>query len=154
MTLTVAAILVLAVLLAAPAQQPVQQAQPTHASQMASRTPVQQQMGPLPGPGPDTLNEATNPYAADAAAIREGRRLFGWYNCAGCHGDHGGGGMGPSLRDSTWIYGGTDMRIFSSIAAGRTKGMPSWGPKLPPEQIWKLVAYIRTLGTSKEPDKP
>ena len=154
MTLTVAAILVLAVLLAAPAQQPVQQARPTHASQMASRTPVQQQIGPLPGPGPDTLNEATNPYAADAAAIREGRRLFGWYNCAGCHGDHAGGGMGPSLRDSTWIYGGTDMRIFNSIAAGRTKGMPSWGPKLPPEQIWKLVAYIRTLGTSKEPDKP
>ncbi|HTI05113.1 MAG TPA: c-type cytochrome [Gemmatimonadales bacterium] len=119
-----------------------------------TETRIQNQMGPLPGPGPDTLAEGTNPYRGDAAAIREGRRLFGWYNCAGCHGDHAGGGMGPSLRDSTWVYGGTDMRIFRSIAEGRTKGMPAWGPKLPPEQIWKLVAYIRTLGTSKEPDKP
>jgi hypothetical protein len=32
--------------------------------------------------------------------------------------------------------------------------MPSWGNKLPAEQIWKLVAYIQSLRTSKEPDKP
>jgi len=112
------------------------------------------QLGPTPGTGPDTLSEPTNPYAGDATAISEGRRLFNWYNCSGCHGDHGGGGMGPSLRDSTWVYGGTDSRIFRSISEGRTKGMPAWGNKLPAEHIWKLVAYIRSLRTAKEPDKP
>ena len=113
-----------------------------------------QQIGPKPGPGPDTVSEPKNPYAGNVAAMREGRRLFNWYNCAGCHGDHGGGGMGPSLRDSTWVYGGSDARIFRSIAQGRTKGMPAWGNMLPEEQIWKLVAYIKSLRTSQEPDKP
>jgi cytochrome c oxidase cbb3-type subunit 3 len=113
-----------------------------------------QQIGPTPGPGADTLAEPKNPYTGNAAAIREGRRLFNWYNCSGCHGDHAGGGMGPSLRDSTWVYGGSDARIYRSIAQGRTKGMPSWGTTLPAEQIWKIVAYIKTLRTSREPDKP
>jgi cytochrome c oxidase cbb3-type subunit 3 len=113
-----------------------------------------QQIGPTPGPGPDTLSEPKNPYAGNAAAQREGRRLFNWYNCSGCHGDHAGGGMGPSLRDSTWVYGGTDARVFRSIAQGRTKGMPAWGNMLPEQQIWKLVAYIKSLRTSQEPDKP
>ncbi len=112
------------------------------------------QMGPTPGQAPDTLAETPNPFADDVKAMGEGRRLFNWYNCAGCHGDHAGGGMGPSLRDSTWRYGGTDARIYRSIAEGRTKGMPAWGSKLPPDQIWKLVAYIRSLRTAKEPDKP
>ena len=111
------------------------------------------QLGPKPGPGPDTLPQPKNPYANDRPAIGEGRRLFGWYNCSGCHGDHAGGGMGPSLRDSVWVYGGTEARIYRSIAEGRTKGMPSWG-RLPPDQIWKLVAYIKSLRTSQEPDKP
>lgn len=119
---------------------------------IAGQMPVRQ-IGPTPGRG-DTLTEQTNPVAGDAKAIRDGRRLFNWYNCSGCHGDHGGGGMGPSLRDSVWVYGGTDARIFNSIHDGRTKGMPSWGTTLPAEQIWKLVAYIRTMRTSKEPDRP
>jgi quinoprotein dehydrogenase-associated probable ABC transporter substrate-binding protein len=115
---------------------------------------TQPQMGPTPGSGPDTVAEVKNPLAGNRAAMSEGRRLFQWYNCAGCHGDHGGGGMGPSLRDSTWRYGGSDARIYRSIAEGRTKGMPGWGSKLPPEQIWKIVAYIRSLRTGNEPDKP
>jgi cytochrome c oxidase cbb3-type subunit 3 len=96
----------------------------------------------------------TNPYAGDAAALAEGRRLFVWFNCAGCHGDHAGGGMGPSLRDSTWIYGNGDRHVFASIAEGRANGMPAWGTKLPREQIWKLVAYIRSLRTPDEPSPP
>lgn len=115
---------------------------------------AQQQIGPTPGNARDTVPERKNPFGKDPAAIREGRKLFGWYNCSGCHGEHAGGGMGPSLRDSTWIYGGTDARIFASIAEGRTKGMPSWGHQLPVDQIWKLVAYIKSLRTPAEPDKP
>lgn len=122
--------------------------------QKSQAPPSKPQMGPTPGPGADTLAEVKNPFAGDRAAIGEGRRLFNWYNCSGCHGDHAGGGMGPSLRDSTWRYGGTDTRIFRSIAEGRTKGMPAWGNKLPAEQIWKIVAYIKTLRTSQEPDRP
>jgi cytochrome c oxidase cbb3-type subunit III len=110
-------------------------------------------MGPQPGPQRQ-LPVIVNPYASDRNALAEGRRLFVWYNCAGCHGDHAGGGMGPSLRDTTWIYGNGDGHIFASIAEGRAHGMPAWGTKLPQEQIWKLVAYVRSLRTPNEPSPP
>ena len=95
-----------------------------------------------------------NPYATDAVALQDGRRLFDWYNCSGCHGGHAGGGMGPSLRDETWIYGNRDDQIFDSIAQGRSKGMPAWGTKIPEDQIWQLVAYIKSMRTPEEPDPP
>jgi Cytochrome C oxidase, cbb3-type, subunit III len=56
-------------------------------------------------------------------------------NCSGCHGEHAGGGMGPSLRDVDWLYGGADAQVFDSIAHGRANGMPSWGTKLDQDQI-------------------
>jgi cytochrome c oxidase cbb3-type subunit 3 len=110
-------------------------------------------VGPVPGPGSQP-KLAANPYGKDPVALQEGRRLFVRYNCSGCHGGHAGGGMGPSLRDQTWIYGGTDADVFSSIAQGRAHGMPAWGTKVPEEQIWRLVAYIQSLRTPDEPDKP
>lgn len=110
-------------------------------------------VGPIPG-GYDNVPYATNPLAGNAVALQAGRRLFDWYNCSGCHGGHGGGGMGPSLRDPVWLYGDHDGQIFDSIAHGRSQGMPAWGAKIPPEQIWQLVAYIKSLGTPQEPDPP
>lgn len=110
-------------------------------------------VGPIPGPSQDVMMP-TNPYLGNPVALQEGRRLFLWYNCYGCHGGHGGGGMGPSLRDPQWIYGSSDAHVFASIAEGRGKGMPAWGTKIPQEQIWKLVTYIKSMRTPDEPDKP
>jgi len=62
--------------------------------------------------------------------------------------------MGPSLRDKVWLYGGSDDQIFDSIAEGRPKGMPAWGARIPEDQIWQLVTYIRTMRTLAEPDPP
>lgn len=108
-----------------------------------------------PQPGPDrNLARAVNPYAGDRSVLADGRRLFNWYNCSGCHGDHAGGGMGPSLRDSSWRYGGDAASIFASIDEGRQFGMPAWGTKVPRDQIWKIVTYIQSLGTPDEPDPP
>lgn len=110
-------------------------------------------IGPEPGPY-RPLPRAVNPYAGDRRVLPEGRRLFNWYNCSGCHGDHAGGGMGPSLRDSLWYFGGDDAAIFASITEGRDKGMPAWGSKIPQDQIWKIVTYIKSLRTPYEPDPP
>src|SRR5262249_17408598 len=101
-------------------------------------------VGPIPGPGSGPAL-ASNPFTHDAVALAEGRKLFVWYNCAGCHGGHAGGGMGPSLRDKAWIYGDSDAHVFNSIAEGRAHGMPAWGTKIPQEQIWQLVAYVKSL---------
>lgn len=110
-------------------------------------------IGPMPGPG--KLPElAKNPYGQEEVVLQEGRKLFVWYNCAGCHGGHAGGGMGPSLRDKVWLYGSSEAHIYSSISQGRRQGMPAWGLKLPEDDVWKLVSYIKSLRTSKEPDAP
>jgi len=110
-------------------------------------------VGPLPGPA-EPMPGPVNPYASDDVALMEGRRLFTRFNCEGCHGGHGGGGMGPSLRDRAWIYGNSDPAIFDSIAEGRAHGMPAWGVMLPQEQIWKLTAYVQSLGSPREPMAP
>jgi cytochrome c oxidase cbb3-type subunit 3 len=114
----------------------------------ASKIPV----GPIPGAQP--AHYEPNPLAGNPGALQDGRRLFLWYNCYGCHGGHGGGGMGPSLRDDVWIFGGHSQQIFDSIAQGRGNGMPAWGSKIPQEQIWQLVAYIKSMRTPQEPAPP
>lgn len=119
----------------------------------ASASPNTTNVGPVPGDQPTELGQV-DPYIGNPVAIQDGRRLFNWYNCSGCHGGHGGGGMGPSLRDQVWIYGSRDDQIFDSIAEGRSKGMPAWGSKIPSNQIWELVAYIKSMRTPEEADPP
>lgn len=110
-------------------------------------------VGPVPG-GTQDMQYPTNSYTHDPVALQDGRRLFDWYNCSGCHGGHAGGGMGPSLRDPVWLYGNRDDQIFDTIAHGRSNGMPAWGSKIPERQIWELVAYIKSMGTPEEADPP
>jgi cytochrome c oxidase cbb3-type subunit 3 len=111
--------------------------------------------GARPGIAPQTvLGAVRNPFAGDPQAIAIGRQLFTGYNCAGCHSAYAGGGMGPNLRDTVWIYGGSDAQLFSTIAEGRPNGMPAWGAKVAEDQIWQIIAYLRTLGTNGEPVKP
>jgi mono/diheme cytochrome c family protein len=114
-------------------------------------------VGPIPGPqvaGEDAATTMQNPYANDPSALEQGRQLFVAMNCAGCHGGHAGGGMGPDLRpDHIFRYGNAPANLFDSISMGRAMGMPAWGTKLPSEVIWKLAAYIQSLGTQEEPDK-
>ena len=115
--------------------------------------PVFTPVGPLPGP-PANPTRQENPFQSDRAAMAEGRKLFERFNCVGCHGGRAGGGMGPSLRDPDWRYGNSAAQIFSSIAEGRDEGMPSWGSTVTQEQTWKLVAYVQSLRTPNEPDRP
>jgi cytochrome c oxidase cbb3-type subunit 3 len=89
-----------------------------------------------------------NPVGDDSAAIELGGRLFVAMNCAGCHGYDAKGAMGPDLTDSYWRYGGTPAAIYNSIGKGRPQGMPAWERALPPIEIWRLTAYIQSLGGS------
>ncbi len=90
---------------------------------------------PAPAKTPDELN---------AYALSEGKRLYSAYNCVGCHAN-GGGGMGPALMDDEWAYGHEADQIYASILQGRPNGMPSFRGKIPDQQIWELVAYIRSM---------
>jgi putative heme-binding domain-containing protein len=81
----------------------------------------------------------------DAAALAEGQALFRGL-CSGCHGGAGRGGKGPDLTDQRWIHGGRDEDIAKVIQNGvpRTT-MKKLGESLKPDQIKKLIAYIRSL---------
>jgi cytochrome c oxidase cbb3-type subunit III len=127
-------------------------AKPPETAPEGRRSVVRQAVGPVPGIG--DLPPEKNPRGMDRNVLQEGRRLFVQYNCAGCHGGHAGGGMGPSLRDQIWLYGSSPGKIFNSIAEGRAHGMPAWGTRLPDSQVWALVAYIQSLRTPDEPEAP
>lgn len=104
--------------------------------------------GTSPGSA-DDLGQKT--FGGDKKLAVQGRQLFIEYNCYGCHGGLGGGAMGPSLRDTTWKYGGSDTLIYHSIHDGRPMGMPPWAGRLNDRQIGALVEYIRSLRTRDEP---
>ena len=95
-------------------------------------------------PGGRQVQQVSNPYQGNAFGISEGQRLFGWYNCTGCHAN-GGGAIGPPLIKQEWIYGVEPANLFDTIVKGRPNGMPSWAGKIPEYQIWQLVAYVRSL---------
>jgi cytochrome c oxidase cbb3-type subunit 3 len=94
--------------------------------------------GPQPGP------PASIPYDDNAYAMSEGKQLYSSFNCVGCHA-HGGGGIGPPLMDDAWIYGSSPAQIYSTILEGRPNGMPAYAGKIPEQQAWELVAYVRSL---------
>ncbi|MDQ6620071.1 MAG: c-type cytochrome [Pseudomonadota bacterium] len=104
-------------------------------------------LGDVAGAAESTLaTQVPNPYSGNAQAVREGHDLYIRMNCAGCHGYTAKGGMGPNLTDGYWRYGGVPVALFKSIYEGRPQGMPAWNPALPPQEIWKIVAYLESLG--------
>jgi cytochrome c oxidase cbb3-type subunit III len=96
-------------------------------------------------PGPPTRDvDVRPPYENNAYGVSEGKRLYNAFNCSGCH-FQGGGGIGPPLMDAEWIYGSQPENIFETIVEGRPNGMPSFRGKLGNDQVWQLVAYVRSM---------
>jgi cytochrome c oxidase cbb3-type subunit 3 len=92
---------------------------------------------PAPAPG-------RSPYEENAYGVSQGKTLFNQFNCSGCHAQ-GGGGMGPPLMDDQWIYGSEPDDIFQTIVQGRPNGMPAFGNKIVPDQVWQITAYVRSM---------
>ena len=86
--------------------------------------------------------------------------------CGGCHGTTGKGdgpaaaALKPKPQDHTngkYMNGLTDKALFDIIKAGgagvkKSPLMPAWGNTLKDNDIWNLVAYIRSL--AQPPYKP
>lgn len=101
-------------------------------------------------PVPADYAGKTNPLGSDAAI--EGTKLFKT-NCETCHGPqgHGDGPVGVSLDPKPVNLAelqtvASDDYIFWRISEGRPgTSMPAWKSILPEEQIWQIIAFIRTL---------
>jgi cytochrome c oxidase cbb3-type subunit III len=97
-----------------------------------------------PGPGMRSLASSGGYNESSAYEVSQGKLLFRWFNCVGCHAQ-GGGAMGPALMDDKWIYGRDPESIFTTIIEGRPNGMPSFRGRIPERQVWQLVAYVRSM---------
>jgi cytochrome c oxidase cbb3-type subunit 3 len=72
--------------------------------------------------------------------------------CAVCHGNRGQGGLGPALANPAFQAAATDGYLTATILRGRgATQMPHFGtgaadhPKLSPDEVVDIVAWLRTL---------
>ena len=97
-----------------------------------------------PGRGMRAVAAAGHYNEHNAYAVAQGKLYYRWFNCIGCHAQ-GGGAIGPALMDENWIYGKDPDAIFATIMEGRPNGMPSFRGRIPEEQAWQIVAYVRSM---------
>ncbi|WP_297337187.1 cbb3-type cytochrome c oxidase N-terminal domain-containing protein [Algoriphagus sp.] len=103
-----------------------------------------------------SIDEENVTFDSSEEAFSIGKSIFE-VNCAACHANDGGGGVGPNLTDEYWIHGGSIQSIFSVIKYGVvSKGMVPWEDQLTPLEIQQVSSYIMRLkGTApanpKEP---
>jgi len=105
------------------------------------------QPGNVPAEG-QAKPKKLNPFTGNPEAIAEGRKVYFLYSCNACHGGTGGGGMAGAspLFDDEWKYGSDDETLFKLIK-GQIPGqiMPAVGQNMKDDEIWKVLAWIRTL---------
>ncbi len=68
--------------------------------------------------------------------------------CAPCHGPDGKGNQAigaPNLTDNIWLHGWGEEAIVSMVNNGKINIMPAQAPRLSPEQIHVLAAYVMSL---------
>jgi cytochrome c oxidase cbb3-type subunit III len=92
------------------------------------------------------LAATTPPFPLDdPEAVAEGAKRFS-ASCTGyCHGKEGRVSRAPTLRGKTY----EPTYLYGRIANGFPP-MPAFQTVLPPEEIWKLVAYVMSLSSAKD----
>ncbi len=102
---------------------------------------------------PSGAKKKTNPFAGDANAWVDGGKQF-QDHCAICHEENGSGKTEigrnvypkvPDLRlEGTQEL--SDGALYFVISNGvRYTAMPAWADEHTPEEIWKMVSFIRKL---------
>ena len=99
---------------------------------------------------PSREHERENTMVNDADAVAAGRLLYEDH-CARCHGDDAQGkGKRPSLRSERVQETATPGDLHWILVNGSLgRGMPSWS-KLPDQQIWQIVTYLKSLKTEAQ----
>jgi mono/diheme cytochrome c family protein len=83
---------------------------------------------------------------SDSKVVSEGAQLFRQSCTAYCHGKDGGPSRAPKLRGSKLER----SYVYSRITKGSPNGMPGFETTMPRENIWKLVAYVLSLGNAED----
>jgi len=93
---------------------------------------------------PERDRMRSNPYDSQMNAIAAGAKLFR-QNCSSCHGSEATGTeTKPSLHTDR-IRTATPGELEWLLKNGSMKnGMPSWS-RLPEQQRWQIVSYLKSL---------
>ncbi|MGH9668457.1 MAG: c-type cytochrome [Bryobacteraceae bacterium] len=92
--------------------------------------------------------QSANPFAGNTKGVEVGRGMFRIY-CAACHGIQARGGRGPDLTRGVYNSGDQDSDLFRTISQGIAgTEMGSFADALQPDNIWRIVAFIRSVSNS------
>jgi mono/diheme cytochrome c family protein len=133
---------------------------------LTAGAPSAEDKKPLDAVSATEKGKLQNPHNGDQQAAAAGHKLFMSAGCNGCHGGTGGGGMGPPLSNTVWIYGNDDDTLFRLITLGSQdlkkagysrKGTENVVGPMPPfkdivkseDDMWKIVSWIKSLAKSK-----
>lgn len=94
-----------------------------------------------------------NLYNNDKEAWKSGYDLFSTA-CAGCHGHHAEGKLGPGLVDDYWTYsvGKTDKGLFEIVYGGARAMMGPQRNNLSTDEILKIMSWLRASYTGDPAD--
>jgi cytochrome c oxidase cbb3-type subunit 3 len=93
--------------------------------------------------------EELRAFLKEPLRVKAGQTIF-QDKCMTCHGAQGQGGIGPNLTDDYWIHGGKMTDILNTVLNGvLDKGMPPWEPILKQDEIYSVVAYVKSMRGSK-----
>lgn len=92
----------------------------------------------------------TNPVAGDAVAVRQGQNIYRG-RCAVCHGIDAKGYRGSDLTTGDWVHGGSDRQLFATITRGVAGTEMPGNTSLSEDEVWMLIAYLRTLSAPGGP---
>ena len=92
----------------------------------------------------------SSPFHEDPASIGVGKASFR-LRCSACHGIRAEGGRGPALNRGEFAAGDTDLALYRVIADGVPgTEMPAFGGRSTEDNIWRMVAYLRTFEASSD----
>ena len=131
-------------------------------------TPATSANTPTPSPSQNVstpTGSLRNPVASTPESIAAGKRAYD-ANCAACHGNLAQGAVKagmtisiieeqrgkqpPDLTDDQWDHGSSDSDIFAVIKRGVPPTMMAgFDGRIPDEDIWSIVNYLRTLSPKK-----
>ena len=95
-------------------------------------------------------NTGKNPLNSDEQAIEKGKEEF-LVACAGCHGHHAKGKIGPSLIDDYWTYpaNANDKGLFATIFGGARAQMGPHYMSMTKTEMLESMAFIRSIYEGK-----
>jgi ubiquinol-cytochrome c reductase cytochrome b subunit len=97
---------------------------------------------PYSAPSPSGVGASTS----EDPTVAQGKGIFDSHGCSGCHGESGGGAIGPSLKHIIGQYPPAQLTALLQAPRANMKAAGMVPLTLDPGQMTALVSYLSSLG--------